>query len=93
MCFSYFLNPNNSGSVEIWKCGNHEMCLGRLEGVLGLIFAGYMSLASEPLRAPIPLLSILSPIIDPTLVTFGQISNFRNPSYIVTFYFYELIHF
>ena len=45
-----------------------------------------------PLRAPTPLQSILWPIIDPILVTFGQIFNFRDPSF-VTFYFYELIIF
>ena len=40
-----------------------------------------------PLRAPTPLYSILWPIIDPILVTFGQICNFRNPT-LVTFYIY-----
>ena len=35
---------------------------------------------------------ILWPIIDPILVTFGQICNFRDPN-LVTFYFYELTHF
>ena len=38
-----------------------------------------------PLRAPTPLQSILCPIIDPILVTFGQICNFRD-SNLVTFY-------
>ena len=93
MCFSYFLNLI---TPEMWKSGNVEItkCVwDAWKGVLGVIFAGYVSLASEPLRAPTPLLSILWPIIDSTLVTFGQISNFRNPNYIVTFYFYELIHF
>ena len=37
-----------------------------------------------PHRAPIPLQSILWPIIDPISVTFGQICNFRNPN-LVTF--------
>ena len=45
-----------------------------------------------PLRAPTPLYFILWPIIDPILVTFGQICNFRDPN-LVTFYFYELTHF
>ena len=45
-----------------------------------------------PLRAYTPLQSILWPIIDPILVTFGQICNFRDPN-LVTFYFYELTHF
>ena len=35
--------------------------------------------------APTPLQSIFRPIIDPILVTFGQICNFRDPN-IVTFY-------
>ena len=38
-----------------------------------------------PLRVPTPLQSILWPIIDPILVTFGQICNFRDPS-LVTFF-------
>ena len=38
-------------------------------GVLGSIFAGYVSLAP---RTPTLLKSILWPIIDPILVTFGQ---------------------
>ena len=45
-----------------------------------------------PLRAPTPLQSILWPIIDPILVTFGWICNFLTPS-LVTFYFYQLTHF
>ena len=45
-----------------------------------------------PLRAPNPLQSILWPIIDPILVTFGQISKFCDPS-LVTFYFYEMMQF
>ena len=53
------------------------------------MFAGYVPLASQ---SPYPLLSILWPIIDPILVTFREICNFRNPS-LVTFYFYELTHF
>ena len=52
-------------------------------GVLGLIFAGYVPLAS--LRTPAP--SILWPTIDPISVTFGQICNFRYPN-LATFYFY-----
>ena len=45
-----------------------------------------------PLRAPTPLKSILWPIIDPIFVTFAQICNFRD-SNLITFSFYELIHF
>ena len=45
-----------------------------------------------PLSAPTPLQSILWPIIDPILVIFGQICNFRDLN-LVTFYFYELTHF
>ena len=35
--------------------------------------------------APTPLQSILWPIIDPILVTFGQVCNFRDPN-LVTFH-------
>ena len=45
-----------------------------------------------PLRAPTPLYSIMWPIIDPILVTFGKICNFRDPN-LVTYHFYELTHF
>ena len=41
-----------------------------------------------PLIAPSPLRSIPWPIIDPILVTFGQICNFRDPN-LVTFYFFN----
>ena len=37
------------------------------------------------LRAPTPFYSILWPIINPILVTFGQICNFRDPN-LATFY-------
>ena len=43
-----------------------------------------------PLRAPIPLQSILRPIKDPILGTFGQICTFCDSPNLVTFYFYEL---
>ena len=51
-----------------------------------------LGMCRSPLRAPTPFLSILWPIIDPILVTFGQMCNFRDPN-LVTFYFYELTHF
>ena len=52
--------------------------------VLGLIVAGYVPMASQ---SPYPIIvNSLWPIIDLTLVTFGQICNFRNPD-LVTFYF------
>ena len=38
-----------------------------------------------PLGAPTQLQSILWPIIDPILVTFGQVCNFRDPNF-VTFH-------
>ena len=44
-----------------------------------------------PLKAPTPLKSNLWPIIDPILVTFGQMCSFRDPN-LVTLYFYELTH-
>ena len=43
------------------------------------------------LRAPTPLQSILWLIIDPILITFGQICKFCDPN-LATFYFYELTH-
>ena len=48
-------------------------------GVLGLVFAGYV---------------LLWPIMDPILVTFGQICNFHKLSQLshFNFYFYELTH-
>ena len=52
--------------------------------VLGLIFAGYVPMASQS-AYPI-IVNSLWPIIDLTLVTFGQICNFRDPD-LVTFSF------
>ena len=52
--------------------------------VRGLIFAGYVPMASQS-AYPI-IVNSLWPIIDLTLVTFGQICNFRDPD-LVTFYF------
>ena len=57
-------------------------------GELALIFSGYVPLASQ---TPYPII-VRWPIIDPILVTFGQIFNFRDPN-LVTFCFYELTHF
>ena len=57
-------------------------------GELALIFSGYVPLASQ---TPYPIIVRWS-IIDPILVTFGQIFNFRDPN-LVTFCFYELTHF
>ena len=57
-------------------------------GGLGLIFVGHVLLASQS-----PYLVIVysgaNIIIDPMLVTFGQICNFHDPNS-VTFCFYEL---
>ena len=58
-------------------------------GYLGWFLLGMCRL---PLSAPHPLQSILWPIIDPKVVTFGQICNFRDPN-LLTFFFYELTHF
>ena len=45
------------------------------------------------LSEPLPHYSLFcGHILDPILVTFGQICNFRDPN-LVTFYFYELTHF
>ena len=64
-------------------------CNGALGGweVLGLIFAGYVLLASQS-PYPIVVYSVAN-FIDPI---FGKICNFHNPD-LVTFYFYELTHF
>ena len=52
-------------------------------GVLGLIFAGYVPLASQ---SPYPI--IVYPVANyrPVLITFGQMCNFRDPN-LVFFYF------
>ena len=55
--------------------------------VLGLIFAWCVSLASQ---SPYPI--IVYSVANLILVTFEQIFNFRDPSF-VTFYFYELTMF
>ena len=57
--------------------------LNETTGVLGLIFAGYVPLASQ---SPYP---IIVYSVANYLVTFGQIFNFREPS-LVAFNFYEL---
>ena len=58
-------------------------------GYLGKFLLG---MCCWPLRAPALLSSILWPIIDTILVTFGKMCNFRDPN-LVTFYSYELTHF
>ena len=50
-------------------------------GVLGLIFAWYVPLVSQ---SPSPIIVYSGPILDPILVIFGQIFNFRDPN-LVTF--------
>ena len=50
-------------------------------GLLGLIFAGYVPLASQ---GPYPII-VLWPIVDPILFTLGQICNFCDPN-LVNFY-------
>ena len=47
-------------------------------GVLGLIFAGYVSLVSQSPYAIIVFYSVAN-YTDPVLVTFGQICIFRDP--------------
>ena len=54
-----------------------------LESRVGGTWANFCRVSAAGLPAP----SILWPIIDPILVTFGQICNFRYPNS-VTFYFY-----
>ena len=52
-------------------------------GLLFLIFVGYVLLASQ---SPYPIIGCSVASIDPILVTFGQMCNFRD-SALVTFYF------
>ena len=58
-------------------------------GVLGLIIAGYLPLASQS-----PYLIIVYSVANykPHLSHFWQIGNFRDPN-LATFYFYEMTHF
>ena len=75
-------------TLVIWKVAN----LPEGGWVLRYIFAGYVLLASQN-PYPSMVYSVTNKnIIDPILVTFGQICNFRDPN-LVTFYFYELTHF
>ena len=48
-------------------------------GILGLIFAGCVPLASQN-PYPIIVVCILWPVVDPILDTFGQICKFRDPN-------------
>ena len=58
-------------------------------GVLGLIFAEYVPLASQ---SPYPIIVYLVANYRPHLSLFWQIGNFRDPN-LATFYFYEFTHF
>ena len=59
----------------------------------GSTWVGFCGVCAVGLSKPLPhYKSILWPIIDPILVTFGQICNFRDPN-LVTYHFYELTHF
>ena len=65
----------NSQLIKGHDTGAEEVGGG---GVLGLIFAGYVSLASQ---SPYPIIVVYSVAnyTDPVLVTFGQICIFRDP--------------
>ena len=69
--------------ISMYQGERLYMYLGGV-AVLGLIFAGYVPMASQS-AYPI-IVNSLWPIINLTLVTFGQICNFRDPD-LVTFYF------
>ena len=57
-------------------------------GLLGSIFAGYVLLASQ---SPYPIIVYsVANLIDPMLVTFGQICHFRDPN-LVTLYLYMYV--
>ena len=66
-----------------------QLLFPRGGGNIGLIFAGYVPLASQ---SPYPIIVYSVANYRPNLFTFGQICNFHNPN-LVTFYFYELNHF
>ena len=89
--------PRPQGAFPVFKVGleislptskARKKCL-KTRLVLGLIFAGYVLLASQ---SPQPIIVYSVANYRPILVTLGQISNFRDPNS-VTFYFYELTHF
>ena len=48
-------------------------------GILGLIFAGYVPLASQ---SPYPIIVYSVANIDPILVTFGQKRHFLDPNFV-----------
>ena len=58
-------------------------------GLLGLIFAGYVPLASQ---SAYPIIVYSEANYRPYLTHFWEKCNFRDPN-LVTFYFYELTHF
>ena len=78
--------PKSPSSFSLIPCTGPRR--GGGAGELALIFSGYVPLASQ---TPYPIIVRWS-IIDPILVTFGQIFNFRDPN-LVTFCFSELTHF
>ena len=82
-CIHSFVIHHLSGGEKIPR----ERSLYRGRGGGGT-FAGYVPLASQ---SPYPTI-VYSVFMDPILVIFGQICNFRDPN-LATFYFYELNHF
>ena len=80
LCMTNFIGKEGLG--RRWKKRNWQPEGGFWVNFCWVCAAGL----SEPLT---PLQSILWPIIDPILVTFGQICKFCDPN-LVTFYFYEL---
>ena len=70
---------------------------GRAPGRGGGTWVNFCLVCAAGLSLSLPYYSLfcvedLWPNIDPTLVTFVNICNFRDPN-LVTFYFYELNHF
>ena len=75
---------SNSEQYRVIAKANSQLTKGhdtgaREGGILGLIFAGCVPLASQNLY-PIIVVCILWPVVDPILDTFGQICNFRDPN-------------
>ena len=83
--------PNSFYSCPVSLVGSskREFAEYRLGGVLGLIFAGYVPLASE---SPYPIKVYSGATYRPHLSHFWANMQFSRTN-LVTFYFYELTHF
>ena len=78
------MQPTRHANIEQYRViakANSQLIKGHDTGggVLGLIFAGCVPLASQ---SPYPIIVVhsVANYTDPILVTFGQICNFRDPN-------------